>query len=298
MHTITDLQGAFTLRNGVKMPYFGLGVYLTKEGEEVKNAVKWALEAGYRHIDTAAIYENEAGVGKGIKASGVARKDIFLVSKVWNSEQGYGSTIKAFETSLKKLDTDYLDLYLVHWPVKGRYKETWRALETLYNEKRVRAIGVSNFLQHHLEDLISKASVLPMVNQMEFHPYLVQQELLDYCKEKGIQYEAWSPLMQGHVFEMEILKEMALKYKKTVAQVVLRWDLQKGVVTIPKSSKKDRIISNADIFNFELSKEDVALLDKLDQDRRFGPDPRRFDMYRVERVLLNYYRKLSGKKRL
>ncbi|MGB5377390.1 aldo/keto reductase [Muriicola sp.] len=277
MDIITDIKGSFTLHNGVKMPYFGLGVYLSKEGDEVINSVRWALQSGYRHIDTAAIYHNEEGVGEGIKTSGVPREEVFLVSKVWNGEQGYESTLKAFEKSLEKLDTEYLDLYLIHWPVKGKYKETWKALEELYRQKRVRAIGVSNFLQHHLEDLMGNASIVPMVNQMEFHPYLVQQQLLNYCKANRIQYEAWSPLMQGHIFQMEVFKEMAAKYEKTIAQLVLRWDLQKGVVTIPKSSKKQRIIDNAAIFDFAISEQDMAVLDSLDKGKRFGPDPDNFD---------------------
>ena len=277
MHKITDLQGTFTLNNGVEMPYFGLGVYLSKEGQEVINAVKWALECGYRHIDTASVYINEAGVGKGIKASGIPREDIFLVSKVWNTHQGYDTTLKAFDASLKRLGTDYLDLYLIHWPVTGKYKETWKALERLYSEKRIRAIGVSNFMQHHLEDLLEGANVVPAVNQMEFHPYLVQQSLLDFCKAKGIQYEAWSPLMQGHIFKEPVFQSMADKYEKTIAQIALRWDLQKGVITIPKSSKKERIIANSDIFDFVLSEADMRSLDALDKGKRFGPDPDNFD---------------------
>ena len=277
MKNLTDLKGTFTLHNGVEMPYFGLGVYLSEDGKEVTNAVKWALQDGYRHIDTASIYENEEGVGIGIKESGVDRKDIFVVSKVWNSDQGYESTIKAYESSLKRLNLDYLDLYLVHWPVKGKYKETWRAMEYLYKSKGVRAIGVSNFMQHHLEDLMTSSEMVPMVNQMEFHPYLVQQELIDFCNKNTIQYEAWSPLMQGHIFELDIMKDLAAKYNKTIAQIVLRWDLQKGVVTIPKSAKKERIRANADIFDFELAVEDVKKLEQLDIGKRFGPDPNNFD---------------------
>ena len=183
MAHITDLQGSFTLHNGVEMPYFGLGVYLSEEGDEVVNAVKWALEAGYRHIDTAAIYKNEAGVGRGIKESDVERESIFTVSKVWNADQGYDNTLKAFDKSLDRLDMEYLDLYLIHWPVAGKYKDTWKALERLYAEKRVRAIGVSNFLEHQLVDLMQGSSIIPKVNQMEFHPYLVQQGLLDFCSK-------------------------------------------------------------------------------------------------------------------
>lgn len=277
MKNITDLQGSFELHNGVQMPYLGLGVYQSENGSEVINAVKEALNHGYRHIDTAAFYHNEEGVGAGIRESNVDRKDVFLVSKVWNTDQGYESTLKAFEASLERLGTEYLDLYLIHWPKGELSNETWRALEKLYNEKRVRSIGVSNFLQHHLEDLLTSAEIVPMVNQMEFHPYLVQQDLIDYCNAKSIQYEAWSPLMQGNIFDLDIMKDMASKYNKTIAQIVLRWDLQKGVVTIPKSSKKERIISNSELFDFELSEEDMKLLDSLDRGKRFGPDPNNFD---------------------
>lgn len=277
MKNITDLKGTFTLNNGVEMPYLGLGVYLSEDGKEVTNAVKWALEEGYRHIDTASIYKNEEGVGKGIMDSGVARKDIFVVSKVWNSDQGYDSTLKAYEASLKRLNLDYLDLYLVHWPVNGKYKDTWRALEYLYEQKRVRAIGVSNFMQHHLEDLLSSATYVPTVNQMEFHPYLVQQDLIDFCNKNTIQYESWSPLMQGRIFELDVMKGLAVKYNRTIAQIVLRWNLQKGVITIPKSSKKERIKANAEIFNFALEPQDIKKLDHLDCGKRFGPDPNNFD---------------------
>lgn len=277
MSKITDISGTFRLNNGIEMPYFGLGVYLSEDGQEVINAVQWALDLGYRHIDTAAVYNNEVGVGQGIEQSAVAREDVFVVSKVWNSDQGYDNTLKAFDDSLERLNMDYLDLYLIHWPVAGSYKDTWRALERLYEEKRVRSIGVSNFLQHHLEDLLTSAKVVPMVNQMEFHPYLVQQDLLDFCTKHRIQYEAWSPMMQGKIFGMDIFKELAAKYDKSIAQIVLRWDLQKGVVTIPKSAKRERIDGNADLFNFELSAEDVAYLDSLDRGQRFGPDPDNFD---------------------
>ena len=274
---ITGLKGTFELHNGVKMPYFGLGVYLSEDGQEVINAVKWAIEAGYRHIDTASIYNNEEGVGEGLKQSGINREEVFVVSKVWNADQGYESTLKAFNDSLERLNLDYLDLYLIHWPVNGKYKDTWRALEHLYREKKVRAIGVSNFLKHHLEDLLKSAEIVPMVNQMEFHPYLVQQDLIDYCNAHKIQYEAWSPMMQGRIFELESIKKIGLKYGKSPAQVVLRWDLQKGVITIPKSAKKERIIDNASLFDFELSNDDMAYLEGLEKGQRFGPDPDTFD---------------------
>jgi len=277
MKKITNLQGTFELHNGVQMPYFGLGVYLSKDGNEVIHAVKDALNHGYRHIDTASIYDNEEGVGQGIRESEVDRKNVFLVSKVWNNDQGYDATLRAFDASLKRLGTDYLDLYLIHWPKGELSKDTWKALERLYKEKRVRSIGVSNFLKHHLEDLLPSVEIVPMVNQMEFHPYLVQQELLDFCNANNIQYEAWSPLMQGHIFDLEVMKEMAHRYNKTIAQIVLRWDLQKGVVTIPKSSKKERIIANADLFDFEISEADMKALNALDRGKRFGPDPDNFD---------------------
>lgn len=275
--SITDIQGTFTLHNGVKMPYLGLGTYQADNDQEVIDSVKDALEIGYRHIDTASIYKNEEGVGQGIKESLVSREDIFVVTKVWNADQGYETTLKSFEDSLKRLQLDYLDLFLIHWPVAGKYKETWRALEYLYKQKKVGAIGVSNFLQHHLEDLMSSAKVVPMVNQMEFHPYVVQQDLIDFCTKNTIQYEAWSPFMQGKVFGLDSCKKLAEKYNKSIAQVILRWNLQKGVVTIPKSVHKNRIQSNAEIFDFELSKEDVAYLDSLDRGERIGPHPDHFD---------------------
>jgi diketogulonate reductase-like aldo/keto reductase len=274
---ITDLMGTVSLHNSVQMPYFGLGVFQSTEGEEVFNAVNWALEAGYRHIDTAAIYQNEVGVGKAIESSNMKREDIFVTSKVWNSDQGYDSTLNAYEVSLKKLNLDYLDLYLIHWPVAGKFIDTWKALEKLYTEGRVKAIGVSNFLQHHLNELLYKSEIVPMVNQMEFHPLLVQQRLLDFCKSKGIQYQAWSPIMRGKVADYEIIERIGKKYGKTAVQVTLRWDLQKGVVTIPKSVKKERIISNADIFDFELIPEEVAQIDALDKNERTGPDPDNFN---------------------
>ncbi len=274
---ITDLQGTVPLSNGVEMPYFGLGVWQSKDGDEVINAVQYALEAGYRHIDTAAIYRNEDGVGAGLKRSGLAREEVFLTSKVWNSDQREGRCIAACEESLNKLNTEYLDLYLIHWPVEGKYRQTWQAMEQLLSDGKVRAIGVSNFLQHHLEDLLTDAEITPMVNQMEFHPRLVQQQLLDFCGANKIQYEAWSPLMQGKIFDMPELQSIAQKYGKTIAQIVLRWDLQKGVVTIPKSVKQERIVANAAIFDFELSAEDVEILDEMDRDERVGPDPDNFD---------------------
>lgn len=274
---ITDLNGTFKLRNGIEMPYLGLGTYMPKDRYEVTNSVKVALENGYRHIDTAAIYRNENDVRLGIEASNVDRTDIFLTTKVWNSDHGYEKTMRAFERSLTNLKMDYVDLYLVHWPVEGLYKETWRALEDLYKDGRVKAIGVCNFLKHQLEDLMETAVQTPMVNQMEFHPYLVQQELIDFCNKNQIQYQAWSPLMQGKVFEIKEIQELAEKYDKSIAQIVLRYDLQKGVITIPKSATPKRIIANADLFDFEITKTDMDILDALDRNYRTGPDPDNFE---------------------
>ncbi len=275
---ITDISGSFTLHNGVKMPYLGLGVYQSKDGAEVIQAIKWALEAGYRHIDTAAIYHNEEGVGEGIRQSGLPREEVFVTSKVWNSDQGYESTLRAFDTSLRKLKLDYLDLYLIHWPGndKNTFVQTWRALEYLYKEGKVRAIGVSNFLQHHLEALLPEVEIVPMVDQLEFHPRLVQQSLQDFCKSHKIQYEAWSPIMKARVMDIAELQKLGEKYGKTPIQIVLRWDLQKGVVTIPKSAKQARILANTAIFDFELTAEEVAMIDGLDRHQRIGPDPDSF----------------------
>ncbi|HDR4462736.1 aldo/keto reductase [Bacillus cereus group sp. MYBK249-1] len=276
-----NLQSKTVLSNGVEMPWFGLGVFKVEEGPELVEAIKSAIKAGYRSIDTAAIYGNEAAVGEGIRAgietTGISREELFITSKVWNADQGYEETIAAYEESLKKLKLDYLDLYLVHWPVEGKYKDTWRALETLYKEKRVRAIGVSNFQIDHLQDVIKDAEIKPMINQVEYHPRLTQKELQAFCKEQGIQMEAWSPLMQGQLLDNETLQAIAEKHGKTTAQVILRWDLQNEVITIPKSTKEHRIIANADVFNFELTKEDMEKIDALNQNHRVGPDPDNFD---------------------
>ncbi|MCM3728928.1 aldo/keto reductase [Neobacillus cucumis] len=264
-----------TLNNGVKMPWLGFGVFKVQEGEEVVNSVKTALEVGYRSIDTAAIYGNEEGVGKAIAESNVPREELFVTTKVWNGDQGYESALAAFETSLNKLGLDYLDLYLIHWPVpsKGLYVETWKALEKLYKDGRVRAVGVSNFNVNHLEDLLANCEIKPMVNQVEYHPVFNQKELHDFCKKNEIQLEAWSPLMQGGLLNDPVLVEIANKYKKSTAQVILRWDIQTGVVTIPKSIKPHRIAENADIFDFELTQEDLTQISTLNQNKRQFGDP-------------------------
>jgi methylglyoxal/glyoxal reductase len=273
-----SLLSTTTLNNGVKMPWLGFGVFKVQEGEEVVNAVKTALEVGYRSIDTAAIYRNEEGVGQAIVESNVPREELFVTTKVWNGDQGYEATLAAFETSLNKLGLDYLDLYLIHWPVpsKGLYIETWKALEKLYKDGRVRAIGVSNFNVNHLEDLLANCEIKPMVNQVEYHPVFNQKELHDFCKKNEIQLEAWSPLMQGGLLNDPVLVEIANKYNKSTAQVILRWDIQTGVVTIPKSIKPHRIADNADIFDFELTLEDLKQISTLNQNKRQFGDPEVF----------------------
>ncbi|PCN45229.1 aldo/keto reductase [Brevibacillus laterosporus] len=276
-----NLQDTTALHNGIKMPWFGIGVFKVEEGSELVAAVKSAIKHGYRSIDTAAIYGNETSVGQaiheGIQEANISREDLFVTSKVWNADLGYEATLAAFETSLTKLGLEYLDLYLIHWPVKGKYKEAWRALEKLYKDGRVKAIGVSNFQIHHLEDLMGEAEIKPMINQVEFHPYLTQKKLITFCRAHDIQMEAWSPLMQGQLLDNPVLQELADKHGKTVAQVILRWDLQHGVVTIPKSTKEHRIVENASVFDFELTQEEMDRIDALNQNHRVGPDPDNFD---------------------
>ncbi|MDF9297817.1 aldo/keto reductase [Geobacillus stearothermophilus] len=274
---MNSLQDCAVLHNGVQMPWVGLGVYKVKEGEEVRSAVRTALEVGYRHVDTAAFYENEEGVGQAIRESGIPREQVFVTTKVWNTDQGYETTLKAFDASLKKLGFDYVDLYLVHWPVKGKYKETYKALEKLYKDGYVRAIGVSNFQIHHLQDVLADCEIKPMVNQVEYHPRLTQKELQAFCRENGIQLEAWSPLMRGEILTEPTIVEIGKKYGKTPAQVVLRWDLQHGVVTIPKSVTPARIKENANLFDFSLTAEEMKQIDALNLNKRIGADPDNFN---------------------
>lgn len=270
---INNLQDTITLNNGVKMPGFGLGVFKVEDGDTVINAVRDALSVGYRLIDTASVYGNEEGVGQAIKDSGIPRDEIFVTSKVWNDQQGYESTLQAFDESLEKLGLDYLDLYLIHWPVSGKFKDTWRALEKLYRDKKVRAIGVSNFHVHHLEELLKDAEVKPVVNQIEFHPHLTQRDVLAFCKENDIQMQAWSPLKKGRIFNEPLLVDIAEKYGKTVPQVLLRWDLDQDVMTIPKSINKNRMIENADIFDFKLTAEEVEQIAGMNKNERTGSNP-------------------------
>lgn len=274
---IGSIKDSTRLNNGLDMPWLGFGVFKVKDGEEVEKAVRQALEIGYRSIDTAAVYGNERGVGQALRESAVPREEIFLTTKVWNDDLRAKRTGEAFEESLQRLGAEYVDLYLIHWPVKGYYHEAWQVLEEIYQSGRAKAIGVSNFMVYHLEDLLRHSQIVPAVNQVEFHPRLVQPGLLKFCQDHKIQVEAWSPLMRGQIADEPRIQELAAKYHRTPAQVVLRWDLQHEVVTIPKSTHANRIAENAQIFDFELSQEDMNALDALDEGKRTGPDPNNFD---------------------
>ncbi|AZB41774.1 aldo/keto reductase [Bacillus sp. FJAT-42376] len=269
------------LNNGTKMPELGYGVFRVEEGAELEKAIVAAIKMGYRSIDTAAIYGNEASVGSGIRKAIeeglVTREELFVTSKVWNDGLSYEETIAAYEESLSKMGLDYLDLYLIHWPGQDKYQEAWKALETLYKEKRVKAIGVSNFQVHHLENLLETAEVTPVINQIEFHPKLTQTEVRAYCQKHNIQVEAWSPLMNGDLLQNETIQEIAKAHQKTAAQVVLRYDLQHGVITIPKSMNEERMQQNLDLFDFELTKEQMDQLDAMNENLRSGPHPDEFD---------------------
>lgn len=278
---MNNINSRVKLNNGIEMPVVGLGVFQVEDGQIVIDSVKAAIKNGYRSIDTAAIYGNEEGVGQGIKEAieenGINREDLFITSKVWNADLGYQSTLDAFELSLKKLGLDYLDLYLIHWPVEGKYVESWKALETLYKTGKVKAIGMSNFQIHHLQDVLEIAEIKPMVNQVELHPLLSQVELRNFLKENSIQVEAWAPLMQGQLFDNETLSQIAKAHNKSIAQIVLRWHLQNEIVIIPKSIKEHRIQENANIFDFELTAEEMKTIDALNKNHRVGPDPDNFD---------------------
>ncbi len=269
------LADTITLVNGTRIPQLGFGTWKLEEASVLRTAVLAAIEIGYRHIDTAAIYGNERYVGSALAESGVPREDVFLTTKCWNDSirAGFDGVLRGFEESLQRLGTDYVDLYLLHWPIPGAYGDAWRAMETLYERKQARAIGVSNYLPHHLDELCVDATVTPMVNQIEFHPRLLQPELLHANRSRGITPVAWSPLMQGKVGEEAVLREIAEARGKTPAQVVLRWDLQHGVVTIPKSAHPDRIRENAELYDFELSAEEMKRIDGLNDGTRFGADP-------------------------
>lgn len=268
------------LNNGVEMPQLGFGVWQVPD-DEAEAAVTTALEAGYRSIDTAAIYGNEEGTGKAIAASGIAREELFVTTKLWNSDQGHDSTLRAFDASLEKLGLDHVDLYLIHWPLpsKGLAVDTYKAFEKILADGRAKSIGVSNFLPEHLERLLAETSVIPAVNQIELHPHLQQRASRAFHAEQGITTEAWSPLGQGKgLLEVPAIIAIAQKHGRTPAQVVLRWHIQLGNVVIPKSVTPSRIKENIDVFGFELDPEDMAAISALNEDRRLGPDPAAFDV--------------------
>ncbi len=252
------------LSNGVKMPSIGFGTYKSGSDEETAKIIKYALKIGYRQIDTASFYGNEVGIGNGIKESGINREDIFLVTKLWNDDHGYDKTIEAFNKSLERLQVDYIDLYLIHWPNKLN-SETWKAFEHLYKTGKVKSIGVCNFKIGHLEELKKTAEIMPMVNQVEIHPQSSKNDMLRYCEENNIQLVAWSPIMRGKLFSNELILGLAEKYKKTIAQIILRWHVQRGIIPIPKSSNEGRIKENLSIFDFKLSNDDMSIIDSLNE---------------------------------
>jgi methylglyoxal/glyoxal reductase len=265
------------LNNGVRMPWLGLGVWQIRDDAETERVVRTAIEQGYRSIDTAMIYGNERGVGRGIRHSGIPREQIFVTTKVWPDDVRSNRVREAFDASLHRLGLDYVDLYLVHWPVAGRIVAAWQAMEELARSGRVKAIGVSNHMTPHLEELLAVAKIPPAVNQVEFHPYLQSPPLLKYCRENKIQVEAWSPLMKaGSLLRDPVLENIAQRHSRSVAQIVLRWDVQSGVVTIPKSAKAERLAENAAIFDFTLSGDEMKAIEGLDRNHRSGADPHAF----------------------
>jgi diketogulonate reductase-like aldo/keto reductase len=272
-----NLQSTVPLHGTVDIPLLGFGVYKVTPGAETEDAVTTALDAGYRHIDTAALYRNEADVGTAIAASGIDRSELFITTKLWNSNQGYEATLAALDRSLDRLGLDYVDLYLIHWPKPEHTEGTWRAMEQSQKAGRARAIGVSNFLIDHIEQLAENATVMPSINQIEFHPHLQSDDLVSYCVDRGIIVEAWSPLKHGTIIGDPDLAVIADAHGVTVAQVVLRWMLQRGIVTLPKSITPSRIAENRNLYDFELTDDEVAAINAMDRDERVGPDPGNFD---------------------
>jgi methylglyoxal/glyoxal reductase len=261
-----NLQSHVILNNGVEIPRLGLGVYQSAIGETTLRAVRYALKIGYRHIDTAWLYGNEADVGRAVRESGIRREEIFITTKVWNSDQGYASTLMACERSLRRLGLSYVDLYLIHWPVQGKSKETWKAMIQLLRDSKARAIGVSNYGVFDIQEILQNFDTVPTVNQVEFHPFLYQEELLQICKNNHIQLEAYSPLIRGEKLNHPTIITIAQKYNKTAAQILIRWSLQHDLVVIPKSIHEKRIKENAEIFDFEIEEHDMNLLNSLNED--------------------------------
>jgi diketogulonate reductase-like aldo/keto reductase len=277
-NAMAGLNARVLLNNGVLMPWLGLGAYGIRDETEVARVIHQALALGYRSIDTAKIYQNESEVGAALRTCGLRRKELFITTKVWNDDMRAGRIEAALAESLKRLQLDYVDLYLLHWPIKGKLVSSWRALEKLHRSGLVRAIGVSNYLIPHLEELLRDAEIVPAVNQIEFHPYLQSKSLIAYCHGKGIRPEAWSPLMQGRsILQDPVLTGIARKHNRTPAQVILRWNVQGGVVTIPKSANHQRLEENGRIFNFALSTDEMHALAALDRNERIGADPMNFD---------------------
>ena len=270
---MTSLIKKISLSNSVSIEQLGFGTFKIVEQQEANNAVMTALNNGYRSFDTAQLYNNEKILGEAFVNSGVARQELFLTTKVSNLNQGYEQTLKSFEQSLKDLQTDYLDLFLVHWPLKNHFFDTWKAIEQLYETKMVRAIGVCNFHQSHFELLKTRANIKPMINQIEIHPYLVQKELIEYLNKEQIAIEAWSPLARGRVVEEPLLISIGQKYQKSSSQVTLRWHVQKDLIVIPKSVNPLRIAENMQIFDFELTDTEMQQIDSLNEDFRTGPNP-------------------------
>jgi len=271
------LSARVKLNNGVLMPWLGFGVWNIAGDDQTESVVRAGFAHGYRSIDTATIYANETGVGRAIKHCGVPREQLFVTTKVWNADIRQRRIEVAFEESMQRLGLDYVDLYLVHWPIKGEIVSAWKVLEKLQRSGRIKAIGVSNHLIPHLEELLAAAEIVPAVNQIEFHPYLQSPALLNYCREKGIQVEAWSPLMQGgEVLQDPVIGQIAHTHSKTAAQIILRWDVQRGVVTIPRSTQEKRLVENAGIFDLSLSAAEMAAIAKLNRDQRIGADPLNF----------------------
>jgi len=269
----TTVEPVANLNNGVMIPRLGLGVYQSPPGQVTQKAVEYALKIGYRHIDTARIYNNESDVGSALRNSGIRREDVFITTKLWNSDQGYETALKACDASLKRLGLKYLDLYLIHWPVPEVRNQSWKALVQLLKDGKARAIGVSNYTIHHLTELLEQSVTVPMVNQVEFSPFLYQKQLLEHCEKNRIQLEAYSPLTQGEKLNHPRIQQISKKYNKTPAQVFIRWSLQHNLVTIPKSIREERIKENSQVFDYNLTTEDMRALDSLDENFRNSWDP-------------------------